>query len=216
MAEPTNTPLPTAPGTPISATPRSGSPAPDSDTTPPVGGYSTRGPSSLVVPVPLPTLAPAPETASSGAAEAAVTTAETLAVPPPPSGAAQATTAPGTKPKVLHIGDPIKYNPTTYDAFSARFEVVRPSVQERGREEFARALRERRWGDFSAIYRPFWGTGGEMGNWDAELIALLPDSVRVFASAGAGFDWADVKLLGEKGEVLFPYDRKAGKAGLES
>ena len=89
-------------------------------------------------------------------------------------------------------------------------------MQERGREEFTRALRERRWGDFSAIYRPFWGTGGEMGNWDAEFIALLPDSVRVFASAGAGFDWADVKLLGEKGEVLFPYDRKAGKAGLES
>ncbi|KAJ2968626.1 hypothetical protein NUW58_g10184 [Xylaria curta] len=40
-----------------------------------------------------------------------------------------------------------------------------------------------------------------MGNWDAELIGLLPDSVRVFASAGAGFDWADVKLFGEKGIV---------------
>lgn len=37
-----------------------------------------------------------------------------------------------------------------------------------------------------------------MGRWDAELIDLLPDSVKVFASAGAGFDWADTKLLGEK------------------
>lgn len=40
-----------------------------------------------------------------------------------------------------------------------------------------------------------------MGNWDAELIALLPKSCRVFASAGAGFDWADVKALGESGIV---------------
>jgi lactate dehydrogenase-like 2-hydroxyacid dehydrogenase len=40
-----------------------------------------------------------------------------------------------------------------------------------------------------------------MGRWDAELIDLLPDSVKVFASAGAGFDWADTKLLGEKGMV---------------
>jgi len=38
-----------------------------------------------------------------------------------------------------------------------------------------------------------------MGQWDAELIELLPESVKVFASAGAGFDWADTKLLGEKG-----------------
>ncbi|KAK1762189.1 D-isomer specific 2-hydroxyacid dehydrogenase [Phialemonium atrogriseum] len=103
------------------------------------------------------------------------------------------------RPVVLHIGDPVKYNPETYAAFSAAFEVVRPAAAERERGEFARALRERRWGDFHAIFRPFWGTGGEMGRWDAELIDLLPGSVRVFASAGAGFDWADTELLGEKG-----------------
>lgn len=39
-----------------------------------------------------------------------------------------------------------------------------------------------------------------MGNWDKEMIDLLPPSVRVFASAGAGFDWADTKLLGQRGE----------------
>ncbi|KAF2971888.1 hypothetical protein GQX73_g1729 [Xylaria multiplex] len=105
------------------------------------------------------------------------------------------------KPIILHIGDPVKYNPGTYTEFSAIFDVVRPSAEERARPAFLAALREKRWGDFAAIFRPFWGTGGEMGNWDAELIDLLPDSVRVFASAGAGFDWANVKLLGEKGII---------------
>ncbi|KAK3366300.1 hypothetical protein B0T24DRAFT_416973 [Lasiosphaeria ovina] len=109
--------------------------------------------------------------------------------------------APIKRPVVLHIGDPIKYNPATYAEFSQAFDVVRPAAAERERAEFVRALKERRWGDFSAIFRPFWGTGGEMGRWDAELIALLPDSVRIFASAGAGFDWADTQLLGEKGII---------------
>ncbi|KAI1312953.1 hypothetical protein F5Y03DRAFT_204976 [Xylaria venustula] len=109
--------------------------------------------------------------------------------------------ASGPKPVVLHIGDPVKYNPETYAEFSALFDVVRPSAEERARPAFVAALREKRWGDFAAIFRPFWSTGGEMGNWDAELISLLPDSVRVFASAGAGFDWADVELLGKKGII---------------
>lgn len=103
------------------------------------------------------------------------------------------------RPIVLHIGDPIRYNPATYAEFSQAFEVIRPSTAERERSEFKKALQERRWGDFSAIFRPFWGTGGEMGRWDAELIDLLPTSVKVFASAGAGFDWADTELLGERG-----------------
>lgn len=107
-----------------------------------------------------------------------------------------------SKPIVLHIGDPIKYNPQTYELLSERFTVVRPSAAERERPEFMRALRERRWGDFAAVFRPFWGTGGEMGKWDAELISLLPGSVRVFASAGAGFDWADTETLGKRGEFL--------------
>ncbi|KAK0653031.1 D-isomer specific 2-hydroxyacid dehydrogenase [Cercophora newfieldiana] len=112
-----------------------------------------------------------------------------------------ATDAPPARPVVLHIGDPIKYNLDTYAEFSKAFEVVRPTRSERERGALIRALKERQWGDFSAIFRPFWGTGGEMGRWDAELIDLLPDSVRVFASAGAGFDWADTKLLGEKGII---------------
>lgn len=37
-----------------------------------------------------------------------------------------------------------------------------------------------------------------MGQWDDELISLLPPSVRIFASAGAGFNWADVDALGRR------------------
>ena len=37
-----------------------------------------------------------------------------------------------------------------------------------------------------------------MGQWDTELISLLPPSVRIFASAGAGFNWADVDILGQR------------------
>lgn len=107
-----------------------------------------------------------------------------------------------TKPTVLHIGDPIKYNPDTYTLFSTQFNVIRPDAADRERPAFIRALRDRKWGDFHAIFRPFWGTGGEMGKWDEELISLLPASVRVFASAGAGFDWADTELLGKRGTFL--------------
>lgn len=38
-----------------------------------------------------------------------------------------------------------------------------------------------------------------MGRWDTELIPLLPASVRVFASAGAGYDWADADVLAAHG-----------------
>ena len=37
-----------------------------------------------------------------------------------------------------------------------------------------------------------------MGQWDDELISLLPSSVRIFGSAGAGFNWADVDALGRR------------------
>ncbi|KIM99456.1 hypothetical protein OIDMADRAFT_180907 [Oidiodendron maius Zn] len=102
---------------------------------------------------------------------------------------------------VLHIGDPVKWNTDFYAKFSEDFTVVRPSSEERQREEFMKGLREKRWGDFDAIFRPFWNTGGEMGRWDKELIPLIPSSCKIFASAGAGFDWADVDLFAERGIV---------------
>jgi hypothetical protein len=106
------------------------------------------------------------------------------------------------KPIVLHIGDPIKYNHDVYASFRDHFTVIRPEAHERERPEFIRALREKRWGDFAAVFRPYWNTGGEMGRWDEELLPLLPPSVSIFASAGAGFDWADTDLLAEQGEWL--------------
>ena len=40
-----------------------------------------------------------------------------------------------------------------------------------------------------------------MRSWDRELIELLPTSTKVFASAGAGFDWVDTETLGEHGKI---------------
>lgn len=41
-----------------------------------------------------------------------------------------------------------------------------------------------------------------MGRWDKELVPLLPESVKVFASAGAGYDWADVDVLADHGNLF--------------
>lgn len=106
------------------------------------------------------------------------------------------------KPRVLHIGDPIKYNHDVYARFASQFDIIRPSTEERARDAFKQALQERRWGDFDAIFRPFWNTGGEMGRWDEELISLLPSSVKIVASAGAGYDWADVDVFAKYGTSI--------------
>lgn len=104
------------------------------------------------------------------------------------------------KPVVLHLGDPILYNTDLYAELSNEFTVIRPSLEERQREPFLKALKEKKWGDFQGIFRPFWNTGGEMGRWDAELIPLLPSSLKVYGSAGAGYDWMDVDILAKHGE----------------
>ncbi|KAJ5098447.1 hypothetical protein N7532_005448 [Penicillium argentinense] len=101
------------------------------------------------------------------------------------------------KPIVLHLGDPVEFNKELYAQIANAFTVIRPSLEERQRNEFLKALQEKRWGDFQAIFRPFWNSGGEMGRWDAELIRLLPSSLKVYASAGAGYDWMDVDILAE-------------------
>lgn len=107
--------------------------------------------------------------------------------------------AAATKPIVLHLGDPIQHNHLLYKELQNKATVIRPSAEERQRGNFLEALRTKKWGDFHAVMRPFWVTGGEMGRWDKELLPLLPDSVKVYASAGAGFDWADVDLMAERG-----------------
>ncbi|KAL4778484.1 hypothetical protein BJX76DRAFT_366235 [Aspergillus varians] len=108
---------------------------------------------------------------------------------------------PTQKPKVLHLGGPIKYNHAIYKRFASQFDIIQPSPSELHRDEFITALKQHRWGEFHAIFRPFWNTGGEMGRWDRELIPLLPKSVRIMASAGAGYDWADVDVFAEHGII---------------
>ena len=103
------------------------------------------------------------------------------------------------KPVVLHLGDDIEYNPELYKQLQEQFTVIQPTLAERQRDAWLQALRDRKWGDFQGVFRPFWNSGLEMGRWDAEMIPLLPSSLKVFASAGAGYDWADVDLLADAG-----------------
>ncbi|KAK3697574.1 hypothetical protein LTR37_017405 [Vermiconidia calcicola] len=84
---------------------------------------------------------------------------------------------------------------------SEDYDIIRPTLEERQRPAFIDALKTGRWGDFAAIMRPFFSSGGEMGRWNHELISLLPASAKVFASAGAGHDWVDVKVLADHGIV---------------
>ncbi|KAH6657328.1 D-isomer specific 2-hydroxyacid dehydrogenase [Truncatella angustata] len=103
------------------------------------------------------------------------------------------------KPIVLQLGDDIKWNHDQYAAFKSKFDIRRSYSMPR--EEFKQALKDKKFGNFVAMYRPFWNTGGEMGNWDEELISLLPDSCKIYASAGAGFDWVDTVALANKGVI---------------
>ena len=102
------------------------------------------------------------------------------------------------KPVVLQCGDDIKWNHDLYKQFTDVFAIKRSHSM--SRPEFKQALQSNKFGDFSAIYRPFWNTGGEMGRWDDELISLLPKSCKIYASAGAGFDWVDTERLAQSGK----------------
>ena len=104
------------------------------------------------------------------------------------------------KPIILHLGDPVEFNRDVYEQLAEKFTIIRPSLEERQRDVFLKSLKEKKWGDFQGIFRPFWNTGGEMGRWDAELIPLLPESLKVYGSAGAGYDWMDVDVLAKYGE----------------
>ncbi|KAI7462373.1 glyoxylate/hydroxypyruvate reductase [Hortaea werneckii] len=115
-----------------------------------------------------------------------------------------------SKPILLHCGDDIKWNHELYQKVQSQFQIVRSYSM--SRDEFKQALKTREFGDFAAIYRPFWATGGEMSPWDQELISLLPSSCKIYASAGAGFDWVDTKALAKRGVIYC----NAGAACTES
>lgn len=104
-----------------------------------------------------------------------------------------------SKPIVLHCGDPIKWNHALYARFEKMFTVKH--IGSVSRADFIKALKNKSYGDFDAIYRPFWNTGGEMSPWNEELISLLPSSCKIYTSAGAGFDWVDTQGLAKRGIV---------------
>src|SRR3954462_1713132 len=68
------------------------------------------------------------------------------------------------KPIVLQLGGDIKWNHDLYGELRSQFQIARSHSMDRA--EFKDALLTKRFGDFVAMYRPFWSTGGEMGNWD--------------------------------------------------
>jgi len=83
---------------------------------------------------------------------------------------AQLTGATHSKLSILHLGDDIRWNHDLYTELTQKFNVIRTHSIDR--ESFKTALKDKAWGDFVAMYRPFWNTGGEMGNWDEELMYL--------------------------------------------
>ncbi|KAL8998712.1 MAG: hypothetical protein Q9169_002267 [Polycauliona sp. 2 TL-2023] len=106
---------------------------------------------------------------------------------------------PSDRARILFLGDDITYNPEIYQRLDSHFDIVHPAPADLQRPAFLQHLRDGSWGRFQAIMRPSWHTGGEMGNWDKELIELLPPGLKVYASAGAGYDWVDVFCLARHG-----------------
>ncbi|KAL9099547.1 MAG: hypothetical protein Q9163_004967 [Psora crenata] len=105
------------------------------------------------------------------------------------------------RPIILHLGDKITYNHHLLVRLLTQFTIIHPARSDLDRQTFSNHLKDRTWGDFSAIMKPFWGTGGDMHPWDEELIDLLPSSMKVMAGAGAGFDWVDVNALARRGII---------------
>ncbi|KAL8926291.1 MAG: hypothetical protein Q9208_003013 [Pyrenodesmia sp. 3 TL-2023] len=104
-----------------------------------------------------------------------------------------------SRPRILFLGDDVRYCPDIYKRLQAQFDIIQPPPSDLQRSAFLQHLRDGTWGDFQAIMRPSWHTGGEMGKWDKELIESLPQAVKVYASAGAGYDWVDVACLAQHG-----------------
>jgi len=72
------------------------------------------------------------------------------------------------KPILLHLGDDVQWNRALYEKLEEKFDIKRSYSM--NRTDFKAALQAKQFGDFVAMYRPFWNTGGEMGNWDEELM----------------------------------------------
>ena len=56
-----------------------------------------------------------------------------------------------SKPIVLHLGDPIKWNHELYKRLNEKCKVVGIPSEELARPKFKQAFKERKYGDFVAI-----------------------------------------------------------------
>ncbi|KAJ9607115.1 hypothetical protein H2200_008187 [Cladophialophora chaetospira] len=108
--------------------------------------------------------------------------------------------AKASKPKVLQLGTTwTGHNDELVQKFSSAFDVVPVEKQDLERAIFIEHLRCRKWGDFDAIIRPVVYSGQETEPWDDDIVSLLPQSLKIYASVGAGYDWMDIPLLTAKG-----------------
>jgi hypothetical protein len=105
---------------------------------------------------------------------------------------------------LLHLGDDVKWNRELYAKLQSRFNIMRSYSM--NRDEFKLALQHNRFGDFVAIYRPFWNTGGEMGRWDEELMyAIYQKPFPLQSSSGLDLsfhhlaEYTQVQVLGLTG-----------------
>ncbi|BGP13500.1 hypothetical protein JCM10213_000692 [Rhodosporidiobolus nylandii] len=112
-----------------------------------------------------------------------------------------------TRPRVLVLGHEPKYQTAKWEGFKRNFEVVPANLTTR--EAFLTSLREKSYGNFDGIIKLAVETGNEASPWDEELISLLPPSVKLFAAAGAGFDYISLEALNARG-ISFCNSRGAG------
>ncbi|GAA5868591.1 hypothetical protein JCM8547_003197 [Rhodosporidiobolus lusitaniae] len=112
-----------------------------------------------------------------------------------------------SRPRVLLLGEAPIYQLDLWKAFQQKFDVVSADLS--SRDGFIEALNNETYGSFSAIIKPAVESGNGANPWNSELISHLPSSVKVFASAGAGFDYLSVPALNDCG-IAFANSRGAG------
>ena len=105
------------------------------------------------------------------------------------------------QPRILVLGQKPSQNLEVVERLYQKFDVVTTTKAERERFAFLQNLRDRTWGDFDGILCPYWYEGHEMEPFDEELIALLPKSLKVHASMGAGYDWMNIPEYTKKGTI---------------
>ena len=107
------------------------------------------------------------------------------------------------KVRVLQLGTNwTGHNNEAVENFLSAFDVVPVPDEDLQRRTFIENLRSRKWGDFHAIIRPVVYQGAATEPWDDEIVSLLPDTLQIYASVGAGYDWMDIPLLTKRGEFF--------------